>query len=206
MRGFFSDSLYQAWLCCTVDMRKWCRVESIERRSGLSFEQFLQEYEEPNKPVILTDIVTKWPAFADGKWSKEQLLQRHGDVQLQCGPATMKLRDYFLYSSQAQEEIPMYLFDNLFVEKMDCGDDYEVPIYFRRDYLALLDKKESTVDEEGNPLSGASVDGCDGGGPGLRPSNRWFLVGPPRSGSTFHKDPNYTSAWNGCAHSLHLSS
>ncbi|RYO87754.1 hypothetical protein DL764_008829 [Monosporascus ibericus] len=29
-----------------------------------------------------------------------------------------------------------------------------------------------------------------------RPAHRWLIIGPQRSGSTFHKDPNNTSAWN----------
>jgi hypothetical protein len=51
-------------------------------------------------------------------------------------------------------------------------EEYEVPPYFQEDFFSLL---------KGND----------------RPSFRWLLVGPARSGSTFHKDPNYTSAWNG---------
>lgn len=29
-----------------------------------------------------------------------------------------------------------------------------------------------------------------------RPSFRWLIVGPAKSGSTWHKDPNSTAAWN----------
>ena len=34
-------------------------------------------------------------------------------------------------------------------------------------------------------------------GPKKRPDHRWLILGPARSGSSFHQDPNATSAWNG---------
>ena len=34
----------------------------VERRSGLSGQEFLNEYYAQNKPVILTDVCDRWPA------------------------------------------------------------------------------------------------------------------------------------------------
>lgn len=78
------------------------------------------------------------------------------------------------------DESPLYLFDRSFAEKMrltvgtgpaDPPDAaYWPPAAFGTDYFSVL---------------GAQ-----------RPDRRWLIVGPARSGSTFHKDPNATSAWN----------
>jgi histone arginine demethylase JMJD6 len=35
---------------------------AIERRSGLNWDQFVEEYVRPNKPVILTDAAAQWEA------------------------------------------------------------------------------------------------------------------------------------------------
>jgi len=51
------------------------------------------------------------------------------------------------------------------------AEDYQVPDVFSEDLFSLL-------------------------GPSGRPDYRWLIVGPANSGSSFHKDPNCTHAWN----------
>jgi hypothetical protein len=73
------------------------------------------------------------------------------------------------------DESPLYLFDRSFVSKMNLFTEGEQaaftpPTCFGDDYFAVL---------------GAQ-----------RPDHQWLIIGPWRSGSTFHKDPNATSAWN----------
>lgn len=178
--SFFSDLLYDEWQCSMVDLRIWADLcpDHIDRRSGLSVQEFEEEYGMPNKPVILTDQVPNWPAFK--LWRKDLLIERFNNRTFQVGRVETTLDKYFQYCASSHDEKPLYLFDNLYGEKYpDLLDDYQVPPYFSTDYFALLDKKD-------------------------RPSYRWMLMGPPRSGSTFHKDPNSTSAWNGLISGLKM--
>ncbi|RRT53567.1 hypothetical protein B296_00045256 [Ensete ventricosum] len=50
-------------------------------------------------------------------------------------------------------------------------DDYSVPYLFQEDLFDVLD-------------------------PDKRPSFRWLILGPERSGASWHVDPALTSAWN----------
>lgn len=75
------------------------------------------------------------------------------------------------------DESPLYLFDRDFVSKMNLttnrdepAPSYWIPECFGEDLFAVLGDK--------------------------RPDDKWLIVGPARSGSTYHKDPNATSAWN----------
>lgn len=90
------------------------------------------------------------------------------------------------YMRDAADESPLYLFDCYFAEKMHLhlpptptdrpasptGTPYAYtpPACFTPDLFHAL-------------------------GP-HRPHHRWLILGPARSGSSFHKDPNATSAWN----------
>ncbi|KAK9289396.1 hypothetical protein L1049_007551 [Liquidambar formosana] len=170
VRDFYSDYLFQSWLCANLEMKpEWLERDNIPRRKGISIEEFVLHFEEPNKPVLLEGCLDNWVALE--KWDRDFLVKLCGDVKFSVGPVEMKLDDYFKYSDQAREERPLYLFDPKFAEKVpQLGLDYEVPVYFREDLFGVL----------GNE----------------RPDYRWIIIGPAGSGSSFHIDPNSTSAWN----------
>lgn len=170
IRDFYSDYLFQSWLCANLEMKpEWLRRDNIPRRRGISVEEFILNFEEPNKPVMLEGCMDNWEAM--NKWDKEYLVKTCGDVKFSVGPVEMSLQDYFRYSDQAREERLLYLFDPKFGEKVSVlGSEYQVPEYFKEDLFSVL----------GNE----------------RPDYRWVIIGPAGSGSSFHIDPNSTSAWN----------
>eukprot|EP00729_Bicosta_minor_P011018 gene11017-1149_t len=81
---------------------------------------------------------------------------------------------YWEYAKQTTEENPLYLFDKKFGESVpQLVNDYAKPGCMEDDLFSLLGVED-------------------------RPDYRWLIIGAPRSGSTFHIDPNGTSAWNAC--------
>lgn len=98
------------------------------------------------------------------------MLRKYGDVSFRAEAVDWPLQTYVEYMNDNQDESPLYLFDRSFVEKMDVrvGRDgqYWAPGCFGEDLFSVL---------------GAQ-----------RPDHRWLIVGPEKSGSTFHKDPNAT--------------
>ena len=52
--------------------------------------------------------------------------------------------------------------------------EYKVPEIFQDDLFTVFNSKQFNC----------------------RPDHAWIIMGSARSGSTFHKDPNSTSAWN----------
>ncbi|KAG2679855.1 hypothetical protein I3760_11G071300 [Carya illinoinensis] len=170
VRDFYSDYLFQSWLCANLEMKpEWLERDNIIRRKGISAEEFVLNFEEPNKPILLEGCLDDW--VAPKKWDRDYLVRLCGDVQFAVGPVEMKLEEYFQYSDQTREERPLYLFDPKFAEKVPkLGSEYKVPLYFGEDLFNVL----------GND----------------RPDYRWIIIGPAGSGSSFHIDPNSTSAWN----------
>eukprot|EP01039_Chlorochromonas_danica_P009594 gene9594-10604_t len=192
---YYSDDLFHQFLCVQMDVSRMCpgmmTYENIPRISAadLSLEEFVNRYELPNRPVIITDAFTHWPAFS--QWTRsffeegleEGQVFRSSSATASCG-AVFSMPAYFHYADQTQDEVPLYLFDKGYASARKKGggvleDDYEVPVYF--------DASKRTADNETDLFS---VLGSK------RPDHRWIIIGPRRSGSLFHIDPNQTHAWN----------
>lgn len=138
----------------------------------MNYDEFAEKWSD--KPFILTESVRTWPVCE--KWNIQRLLKTYADVEFRAEAVDWPFSTYHDYMTNNQDESPLYLFDKAFAEKMnitigkDEGAAYWKPDCFGPDLFELL-------------------------GP-ARPAHRWLIIGPAKSGSTFHKDPNATSAWN----------
>eukprot|EP01065_Artemidia_motanka_P000279 TRINITY_DN10114_c0_g2_i1.p1 TRINITY_DN10114_c0_g2~~TRINITY_DN10114_c0_g2_i1.p1 ORF type:complete len:517 (+),score=141.47 TRINITY_DN10114_c0_g2_i1:657-2207(+) len=174
VQGFYSDELYHSFRDARTPVpRSWLRVQNVPRvdASGLSKEAFVEQYEQANTPVVLRGIASEWPAFR--AWTRERMERDWGEREFQCEAAKLTLSEYFRYCDGQSDDRPIYLFDKAFTETVpDMGSHFQVPQYFEDDLFKVL-------------------------GEG-RPDYRWLIMGPARSGSSFHVDPNSTDAWNAC--------
>ena len=168
----FSDVLYRPFFCAQTPLEPFATKiptqNEIPRLQNLSPDSFASCW--AGKPFILTDPVRQWPVFHD--WSTESLLERYGEIRFRAEAVDWPLQEYVSYMKQNEDESPLYLFDRSFVEKMGLsvgkgeGSQYWTPECFGEDLFAALGDQ--------------------------RPDSRWLIMGPERSGSTFHKDPNAT--------------
>ena len=168
--------LHRPFLCAHTSLLPYCSniptQNEIARLADLSEDEFSNDW--TNQPFILTDPVTKWPVYKH--WCTEIMLESYADTKFRAEAVDWPLQTYVDYMNDNQDESPLYLFDCSFVEKMDLltnndqNGHYWPPNCFGEDLFSILENQ--------------------------RPDNRWLIIGPERSGSTFHKDPNATSAWN----------
>ncbi|GET89785.1 hypothetical protein, unknown function [Leishmania tarentolae] len=156
------------------------KFRPVERCSRISVEEFHNRFEKPNVPVVITDVATAWPLFKilQGRFAnladKKDFLVRSdcpATTPFRCEHTSMDLEDYVHYATEQNDERPIYMFDAEFGSVLDAEKLYTVPPHFARDDFF------STLGDR-------------------RPKFRWIVAGPQRSGSSFHVDPNYTSAWN----------
>ena len=147
----------------------------LERRSGLSAEEFREQYARPGKPVILTDVTEGWEAL---KWTPDFLAQIAPEVEVSAvatdsrslGQAvTMSLKEYVDYF-KAPDERKLYMINWAFEkDHPELLQQFQLPDFFRDDWLR----------ETGLPLH-----------------LMWIFLGPADSGLFMHLDVGHTAAWN----------
>ncbi|KAB8220533.1 hypothetical protein BDV33DRAFT_93614 [Aspergillus novoparasiticus] len=175
----YSDALHRPFYCAHISLGP-CVTNipprnQIARLPNLSPEEFHEKWSDT--PFILTEPVKEWPAYQN--WTVESLLSKYADTVFRAEAVDWPFKTYVEYMKNNSDESPLYLFDRAFVTKMDLkvgqpdqepDATYWPPPCFGEDFFSVL----------GND----------------RPDRQWLIIGPERSGSTFHKDPNATSAWN----------
>ncbi|RZC87778.1 hypothetical protein C5167_028230 [Papaver somniferum] len=173
--GFNSFYLYRRWYRSNTTLAAYSFDQGyIERKKNLSLEEFQNEY-DVKKPVLLTELAETWPARSS--WTMDKLVKTYGDTafkisQRSSKKVTMKFKDYVSYMNVQHDEDPLYIFDDKFGEVAPgLLNDYSVPHLFQEDLFDVLDGDQ-------------------------RPPYRWLIIGPERSGASWHVDPGLTSAWN----------
>ena len=176
--NLFSDALHRPCFCAHVFLARYTQnipeANKIPHLPDLIPESFSSEWFD--RPFILTSPVKQWRIYQ--RWSTEHLLEKYANVRFRAESVDWPLKTYAQYMINNHDESPLYLFDRAFAEKIDLKvtsapdpeADYWPPPAFGMDAFSVLGDQ--------------------------RPDHRWLIVGPARSGSTFHKDPNATSAWN----------
>ncbi len=189
MMNIYSDTFFRSWLCRTFTIQhSWLSINNVssEDSTTMTTEKFLK-YEESNIPLLIKGATKEWPAFK--KWNRDYLIKQSEGVSFRATsgaaplPAQFTIEDYAAYCDEVSEEAPLYLFDRTFAQSCPTLLD---------DYYDALKKTCPFFDDEaehGHDLFSLL-------GKEKRPDHRWIIIGPKRSFSNFHIDPNATHAWN----------
>lgn len=182
-----SDLLYRPFQCSQIDysevFKNVIREEAVYSeysQKGLDFEEprgriprLRQEnltIDEYNKQWSSKPFILTSSPGTWPLWDLKTLLQRFPDVNFRQEAVQWPLKLYAEYLENNRDESPLYLFDCSSEAMNTLKKEYSVPPVFQQDYFTLLGE--------------------------CRPDHAWLIVGCKRSGSTFHKDPNGTCAWN----------
>lgn len=104
------------------------------------------------------------------RWNIQSLLARFADVKFRQEAVQWPLSLFSQYLRSNRDESPLYLFDCKSEAMKTLCKEYNAPSIFQLDLFTVFGE--------------------------CRPDHAWLIIGSQRSGSTFHKDPNNTSAWN----------
>lgn len=178
--SIYSDVLSLPYLAAKYDANVLVKAQSFANNIPRKDGRGLTAGDLGDTPMILTHLIDDWKAASGetASWSLPSIAARYPSIKFRAEAVLTTMDEYISYHNASDaDESPLYVFDPDFVDKTRNGDDrggleddFNVPHLFADDLFKLLGKQ--------------------------RPNYRWLIAGPARSGSTFHLDPNATSAWN----------
>ena len=146
--------------------------------SSLTPGTFFQHFLQLKKPVLVRGCFEDWPAAMDDRWSLPRLEKRFKHTMFKVGEddngrkLKVKMKTFMDYLRHQRDDSPVYLFESGMEGcTQSLRDDYSIPSLFPDDFLNLVGRE-------------------------YKPPHRWFCIGPKRSGTTVHRDPMGTAAWN----------
>jgi hypothetical protein len=107
----------------------------VERRAGVTPEEFFDRYYATNTPVVLTDVVTRWRAF--GLWSPDYLKSRVGDVEVLAAFGREGDPDYDMNTPKHSRPVRFADFIDQVVAAGETNDLYLVANHRNMDRAAL---------------------------------------------------------------------
>ena len=158
-------------------------VEVVQARN-INPESFSSLFARRNKPVIIRGYFNDWPAVSGRMWDIDTLYKRFKHTHFKVGEdddgrkLRIKMKTFLDYMAHQTDDSPLYLFESgMTGETSSLRGDYCIPDLFPDDYLNLAGTEN-------------------------KPPHKWFCIGPKRSGTTVHRDPLGTSAWNAVTHGV----
>lgn len=113
---------------------------TIERRSRLSRQEFLENYYAKNTPVILTDMMNDWSAMS--LWSPEYLKTKYGNVEVEIQANRNSDPLYEINRDQHTKMVKIGEFVEMVLEGGESNDYYLVAnnkVLEREELKSLLD-------------------------------------------------------------------
>ncbi|CAK9298564.1 unnamed protein product [Gordionus sp. m RMFG-2023] len=185
----------------------------------LSADDFSLLYDKPNIPCVITGLQKDWDA--SDKWNWDRLSKKLGMNKFRVGDdihgksVKISLNNYVRYALSNEDDSPLYVFDSDYGEsEEDLNEGGDVNYRQKRTYILFINvpKHRSNLKKKSKKITKRDKRAClmnhykvpsifnedlfSYSSRSKRPPYKWFVMGPPRSGTGIHIDPLGTSAWN----------
>ncbi|KAL9642242.1 hypothetical protein ABK040_007242 [Willaertia magna] len=207
----YTSTLYTKWSRSNFEMNQfdlpYSHIEKIPVER-LTFEEFTNNYNKIQKPVIITNLINNWKAFKE--WQINNFLDKYGNVEFKTDqmvnhffPHFSEIYKNYLKDKKEGNDLQKYdhvrrqhnlkmKFKNYFKYMKENKDENPIYIFdskFGEKDERLLNEYEIPFyfKEDFFELCLPKED---------RPLFRWLVIGPARSGTQWHMDPYLTTAWN----------